>query len=395
MTPTVTPVINRNNRKNKSGLYVVQIRVTINRQTKYFSLDEKVALKYWTDKPNKWIKESHPHNSAINKLISDKVNLIEAHIFKLKIFKHAVTLKGITEFVNKRGDKNSFNDYFDNYLRDPKVKFKSLNTIKKYRTCQKHLNNYNPNIPLQYISEALIQDFSKYLTGLGIGGATVLKYFDPLKKICRHALKNGYLERDPFYEVDLGIEISKPKRTYLEIEEIQALKNVHIPKDRTDLENVRKHFLFCFYAGFYYADLRKLTWKDVHSTDEGYVINGKRFKNDQGYFSPIYTFKHAVEILENQKGCESARIFPEVISDQKYNDKLKILAKLVGMDKKLTNKVARHSYVQYWQGQGLAPHIIAKMVGHNDERTTNHYFDTDGRDVILGISKINNQGSEL
>ncbi|MEQ6119584.1 site-specific integrase [Reichenbachiella sp. MALMAid0571] len=363
MGHSVTPVINRNNIKTKSGLYNIDIRVIINRKPKYFSTDQKLALKYWSGKTDKWVKESHPHNFELNKIIGDKVNAINGFIYRLTAMGHVVDLKAIADFMNKRNFSNTLNAYIENYFKDPKVKFNSMNTIKKYKTFQMHLNNYNSSIPLRAINEPMLQDFGRYLTGLGLSGSTVIKYFDPFKKIVKHAVKHGYLEKDPFYEVDLGAKRSKPKRDHLEIEEILELINVQLPEDRLDLEDTRKHWLMCFFAGFYYSDLRKLKWDEIKSSDLGYVIVGSRFKNEQGYIVPVHKFKHAIAIIEGQKGLDPEYVFPDLISDQKYNDKLKILAKLAGIGRNLNNKMARHSSIQFWESRGIETQFVAVRPG--------------------------------
>ena len=92
-------------------------------------------------------------------------------------------------------------------------------------------------------------------------GVTVYKYFDPFKVIVKQAVKDGYLEKDPFAHVDLGISPTKGKRVFLEIEEITT--------GRQDLAEARDQWLFCFYASFYYSDLRGLKWVDVKNTEFG------------------------------------------------------------------------------------------------------------------------------
>jgi len=221
-----------------------------------------------------------------------------------------------------------------------------------------------------------------------LSGSTVIKYFDPFKKIVKHAVKHGYLEKDPFYEVDLGVKRSKAKRDHLEIEEVITLKDVQLPENRLDLEDTRKHWLMCFYAGFYYSDLKKLKWDEIKSSDQGYVIVGSRFKNDQGYIVPIHKFKHAIAIIEEQKGLDSEYVFPGLISDQKYNDKLKVLAKLAGIDRKLTNKMARHSNIQFWESQGMETQFTAVMAGHTDERTTKNYYQLSTRDINARVERF-------
>lgn len=57
-------------------------------------------------------------------------------------------------------------------------------------------------------------------------------------------------------------------------------------------------------------------------------------------------------------------VFPDAISEQKYNSKLKDLASLAGIAKNLMNESARHSAIQFWESQGLETQHMAKMAGH-------------------------------
>ena len=163
------------------------------------------------------------------------------------------------EHYSKKADPNVFNEYVSEYMKS--IRGKSLNTLKKYRTFVKYLNEFNDKVSFSQLTEAFFQRFAAWLRDEKmLIGVTVYKYFDPFKVICKQAVKDGYMEKDPFLNVSLGVKATKGKRVYLEVEEITRLKNVKLPTDRTDLEHARQHWLFCFYAGFYYSDLQTLTW---------------------------------------------------------------------------------------------------------------------------------------
>ncbi|WP_339791133.1 site-specific integrase [uncultured Imperialibacter sp.] len=383
---SISALVNRSNRKNKSGLYVIQIRVTINRKSKYFSLEEKVDLSSWSGRQGKWVKESHPHNHHINNLISNRINEVYDFIYNQKRFGHPLSLDSVETYLQKSGNRNIFNDYVKSYIRE--FHFDSLNTVKKYRTFDKHLDEFNPQIPFSALNENLFQAFAQFLSAKGLTGITVIKYFDPFKKVCKKAIKEGLVERDPFYGIELGVKPTKSKRVYLEIEEIVALRNAKVPAERPDLEETRTHWLFCFYSAFYYSDLRKLEWGEMRSSDQGYVIVGDRYKNEEGYISPVHKFTHATEIIEAQKGKDSKFVFPGIITEQKFNGKLKEVAALAGIDKNLTNKMARHSAVQFWEAQGLETQHTAKIVGHTNERTTKSYYELSIRDINSRVDKF-------
>ena len=79
-------------------------------------------------------------------------------------------------------------------------------------------------------------------------------------------------------------------------------------------------------------------------------------------------------------------VFPDAISEQKYNDKLKELARLACINKNLMNKTARHSSIQFWEAQGLETQHTAKIAGHCKESTTREYFELSARDINLRVA---------
>jgi site-specific recombinase XerD len=385
---TYCAIINHNNRKNISGKYGIVIRVTLDRVSRHLATGEKVEDRHWLGKENRWVKDSHPNAYDINEVIKKKFDLINKYVYRQKRFDNPVTLDGIVEFYNKKSDPQRFNEYVADFMLTG-LGNRAPNTVKKYRTFVGYLNEFNGNIAFTQLDENLFRKFAAWLRDeKKMLGVTVFKYFDPFKVIVRSAVKDGYLEKDPFLFVDLQIKATKGARVYLEIEEITALKNVCIPTGRKDLASARDHFLFCFYCGFYYSDLLKLTWDAVKLTEFGPVIEAGRSKNSNGYVAPIFKFANATSILEAQKGKDGLLVFPDAISEQKYNAKLKELATLAGISKNLMNKTARHSFIQFYESQGLETQHLGKMVGHTKESTTKHYYELSVRDVSQRVSRF-------
>ncbi len=312
-----TPLINKKNRDNKTGKHSIFIRVTVDRESKYLNTGEKIEEKYWAGKEGRWTKDSHPFAFQLNTLIRKKVYLLEEFEYKQKMFGNGVSLKSLCDHFYKKAYANVFNEYVDEFMKT--VKGKSLNTLKKYRTFVSYLNEYNSKINFSQLNEQFFQSFATWLQEKGLVGVTVYKYFDPFKVMCTQAVKDGYIQKDPFLNVSLGIKRTKGKRVYLEIEDITRLKIKKLPIDRPDLEDARKLWLFCFYASFYYSDLKSLTWANVKHTDMGFVIVASRFKNENDFIVPVHRFKHATQILNEQKdyvglGCV-AREFVNLIDE--------------------------------------------------------------------------------
>ena len=387
MTISYKALIKIGKRENKSGKYSILIRASMNRKSVYLNIGEKIESRYWSGNENRWVKEAFTHSYLLNSIIRQKLADLRDFELKQKVFKADIDLEKISTFFKRKGDPNLVKAFISNFIKT--VRGKALNTLKVYKTFENHFLAFRPDVTFENMTEKFIQEFALWMhKEQNLSGKTVHKMMSVLSLICKKAEKDGYIQRDPFYNTTLQVKVLKPKRIYLEIEEITAVKNAELPSDRPDLEVTRRHWLFCFYAGFYYSDLRALTWDNVKSTDNGYCLVYNRFKNENVSIAPIHKFKHAVEILLQQRGKSEHLVFPGAISEQKYNGKLKDLAAAAKVSKPITNKTARHSSAQFWVAQGLEVSHAAKIFGHNDENTTKHYYGLSPNDVNARVAKF-------
>lgn len=368
------PVFNRNNTKTKKGVYTILLRVTIDREIRFFNPKlPKLESKYWQGRENKWVKDSHPQNHLFNKALMDRMSELQEYVNKLHFLDRPITFRQLSEFFERKGDKESFNDYIDHYLKI--TKFKSPNTRKKYNTFKRHINEFNPKIKFKELGEGLILEYRDFLLAKGLVGATVLKYFDPFKKVARHALKNDYLIRDPFFEVRLEVPISVVNRTALTIAEIEALVNLQFEKKEEQyLELHRDLFVFQCLTGLYYSDVRGLAAENFINSEAGLLLVSERFKNGYRYIVPLYKFPEAVRLLNKYKREDSSLVFPTVV-DQAFNRALKVIGSMARIEKTLYNKVGRHTFCELLISKGYPREYVAKMAGHQNSKTTKTYFD--------------------
>jgi site-specific recombinase XerD len=297
-----------------------------------------------------------------------------------------IDFNSIEEFYFKQGDVSIFNDFAKDYVKN--VRGLALNTLKVYNTFLKHLDSFNKRIKFSDLNEGLLQSFKEFLQfDQGLKGGATKKYFDKLKVICKEAVKKGYLEvnQNPFYYSDIRVKVEKPRRTHLEIEEIMKIANLDL---EGALEKHRDHFLFQICTGLYYKDFKNLISDDVQENSLGPYIIGNRIKNENQFIIPVYKFPMAVRILNKYRIENSYIVFPDTISDQKYNEHLKTIAEKAEIRKTITNKVARHTYVQLWMSRGTERQFVSRLVGHTEEDTTQEYYNLSIHDVEKKLSSV-------
>jgi integrase len=297
--------------------------------------------------------------------------------------------------LKRKGDTNSFLDYMKLYIADPPEKLQD-NTIKKYQTCLLHLTKFRPAIYFNDIDKSLIQEFYKFLqVNLRLGGPTIKKYFDALKKVIKAARRDDYIDASQLEFLFEDIKISAKrttKRIYLETDEIKKWKALNFPQNKRFLERDRDIFLFQIYTGYYYKDLQIFKKQQLIDDEEfGFFIIGERDKNGNETIIPLFKFPYALTIIQKYSADkESPMIFNKeiFIEEQAYNRNLKEIAAMAGITKRVFNKVGRHTNAQLWVRYGAERPIISKMLGHQKEETTRHYFNVNLPEIVEGTRKV-------
>ncbi|RYZ26111.1 MAG: hypothetical protein EOO10_16480, partial [Chitinophagaceae bacterium] len=68
LIPVVTVVFNWRSETNKSGLYSIHLRITIDRVSRYYKVQipSKVSYQQWSGVEDAWVKATHPFSFEIN-----------------------------------------------------------------------------------------------------------------------------------------------------------------------------------------------------------------------------------------------------------------------------------------------------------------------------------------
>ena len=227
LIPIVSVVLNWRGETNKSGLYSIHLRITIDRVSRYYKIQipQKVSYQQWSGVEDAWVKAIHPFCFEINNKIREKKTIVLDLIKRSYNFNKNKDFVTIFSHLKKKGDRHSFYEFMTNYIQDPPEKLE-VNTIKKYNTTLAHLQAFKKQLNFSDIDNTLIKDFHKYMNvKLGLEGVTCKKYMEAFKKVIRQARKENYLDPSQmeFLFDDVKIKVKKAKRTFLKPCEIKVL----------------------------------------------------------------------------------------------------------------------------------------------------------------------------
>lgn len=252
-------------------------------------------------------------------------------------------------------------------------------TFERYTTSKNHTQEFMrwkykvDDIDIKKLCYEFITDYEFWLKSVRkCDHNTSMKYLSNFKKIVNICIKNGWLDRDPFF----GFKMTKREveRPFLVEDELNRMMNKTFVSPR--LNHVRDIFLFCCYTGLAYADVLKLTKEQIAIGIDGEKwIWTNRQKTDTATRVPL--LPHAQEILDwyqsNPECLNKGRLLP-VLSNQKMNSYLKEIADACGITKKMTFHTARHTFATtVTLTNGVPIETVSKMLGHRNLKTTQHY----------------------
>ena len=126
--------------------------------------------------------------------------------------------------------------------------------------------------------------------------------------------------------------------------------------------------------------MKNLTRDDIKFDDSSklYYIKKKRQKTGVEFFTIL--LGSAVEIITKYD------FQLPVPSNQKVNAYLKEIGDICGIDKNITSHSGRHSFAVLLLNEGFSRSMVAKCLGHSDERMTERYA------KILDTTLLDNAG---
>ena len=366
----------------RNKLASVLLRITVKGQRAEISIKRRVSPERWEAKENR-VKGNKEDAREINCLIENlilKINKIYSRLIESDEIVTASRIKQI--FLGNDEKKQTLLKAFidHNAMMGSRVGIDfSQSTYTRYKTTYDHLreflkHQYNiEDIPLQSVRYSFITDLEHFLkVTRKCNHNSTQKYIRNFRKIINNAIKNDWLDKDPFKAY--RVKLRDTKRVFLTKDELAALEEKEIRIER--LSNVRDVFIFCCYTGLSYVDVEKLTLKNIVKDFDGeYWINIDRTKT--GSPSNVPLLPKALKLIEKYKDEPNVlvcnRLLP-VISNQRINAYLKELAILSGIEKNLTFHSARHTFATtVTLSNGIPLETVSAMLGHKNFRTTQIY----------------------
>ena len=265
-------------------------------------------------------------------------------------------------------------------LHTSKINFidfcKQRSSIRKYGKSADSQERYDRFIRLftiwgkiqnfEDINERNIIQYDKYLIKEGMKPYSKWNnYHRFLNSFILDAIDAGYIKRNPYKWINIEKEKSITGiGKYLSPDEFKMLKAAKMPT--ISLERVRDVFIFQTYTCLSYSDLKEFDATLIEKVKDMSVYTGKRKKTNVSFTIPL--LPPALEILKKYNNK-----LP-VISNEKYNEYLKVVAQSAKIDKPISSHWARHTGATLLLNEGIEMKIISKICGHSSTKITEQIY---------------------
>ncbi len=367
---------------NVNGLLPIFIRITVNGERIEFSTKRFTPSDKWSVEGNR-MKGTSAEARATNSYLDT---------LKSKVYDYQQQLIREDEEVNTENMRNKIlgiekrSHMIVGIFQQHNDEIKALigkdyaaATHVRYETSLKHTEDFLKwkykvsDIDIRKIDHEFITSYEFYLKSVcNCCQNTTSKYIKNFGKIIRICLANGWIQKNPF--INYKSKMVEVERAFLSMEEIETMLNKVFVSDR--LNQVKDIFLFSCFTGLAYADVKKLSRKNIAiGVDGERWIYINRTKTDTRSNIPILPIAaYLLEKYEDHPQVVNQDKLLPILSNQKMNSYLKEIADACGINKELTFHIARHTFATtVTLSNGVPIESVSKMLGHKNLKTTQHY----------------------
>lgn len=322
----------------------LNLRLLFRYNSKDYSIGGKTKLKvskgYWFNSHTKNTKDAEL--KELQNDIGNKLYLIEKHV--LEAFNNSepsqIDSKWLTTTIeNYYNPPTTYTKwpidligYLEKFI-ELKIKTSKPQTIKNYNVVKNLLLRYEQHtgqkVLIPGVGIELKNSFEDYCISQKYSGNTINKAIRTIKTVCKDAFINGV-------EINRQLDAIKLKtytstKIYLSIDEITEIEKIkNLPNY---LENAKDWLIISCFTGQRISDFMRFNKNQIRTENNYSFIDFKQVKTDKLMTIPLH--KKVLEILEKRDGE-----FPQKISDQKYNDYIKIVCEEAKINEVIKGKKA-------------------------------------------------------
>jgi integrase len=383
---------------NKRLESIIFLRYTHKSKVTYISTKRTIKPEYW-DKKNNKIKAGYAGFSSFNLYLEKFKSRIEDIVHKALAEEIDPTVAYLKEQLNQKAEQKEkqtqqldFFSFAEEFMKNSKIN-KKASTIKGYKStvqCFKDFEKYSgQKLTWEIFDMNFYDKFRSYtLEVKDYCNNTHGHKIKTLKTILNEAIEKGYKVNMGFQSKNFKVLSEDADNIYLNEDELKLIMDFNL-SDNPKLEKVRDLFIVGCYTGLRFSDFSSIQPEQIYH--DGF-LRIRTTKTDQNVVIPLHPI--VKKIMEKYAG-KYPNSLPPALSNQKMNDYLKAIGKLVELNENIiitTTKgserietiykkyelicthSARRSFCSNIFKQGFSAINIMRISGHKSERAFRKYI---------------------
>ncbi|MCU0467905.1 MAG: site-specific integrase [Arcicella sp.] len=416
--------------KNATSATPIILTVSYNKERVKLATGESIDPQFWNDtdqRPRQTKKfPTHPEfRTRLDNLENKVKDILRTYQNDNEgKFPTSETLKDL--WSNSNAPKPTakpltFFEYLDKFIKDAPTRIVersgkpfTYNTIKGYISLKNSLiefsqkNKKYKKLDFNQFDLEFYLDFQKFLNeDKKLAVNTIGSRIKNLKSVLNNATEHDVNTFMDFKKKRFKVIKEETDAIYLTLQDLKDIEEIdlsHIPK----LDRVRDLFLIACWTGVRFSDLKQIRPERIETDEHGEFIEVRMKKTGNDVSIPILPTVR--RIMDKYKGD-----LPKTLSNQKMNDYLKEIGKLVGLDSQesktltkgglrvtktkpkyelMTTHTARRSFCTNNYLAGMDSISIMAISGHRSEREFLGYIKVTPREHANKIRAFWNKKEE-
>jgi site-specific recombinase XerD len=343
--------------------------------------------------------ESNRLNTQLSQLEVETQNVFQQYINGV-VHPDKEGLKSEIEFklFNKGSGKSKemlVSDLFERYIALHKSDL-GEKRIERYKFVQRCVNDFNLirfgkcSVEVKVLNKEWRDGFKQFMMNrFNYQPSTMNGYLKVLHAAVKYAYDTNYIDRFPFKDCKFDKHESKIK--YLTEEEYMSIANYNFSKTDERIQRTADCFLFACNTGLAFADMRSLKKSDLERGSDG-CLSIVKYRGKTGVRFLVPLNELALSIIEkyiHHQNVVGTDLLLPVIHINDFNQLLKMIALMCGVNKNLSSHVARHTFATTnWLDNGGSLETLQSILGHNKIKTTEMYGKITSRKVREEASMV-------
>lgn len=356
----------------------VEVRVTIDRMTKYISTGVRVYKNEWATDRVVNRRDAQALNDRLA-IIFEKVCQAANESVKQSVKLDTESIKqAVWQFIESQSDEPTFVSWCEKQIHLLGI---SDGTAKHYKPLITKLTEYGKMNKWQDLTVENIANFDAWLHTVTqpisdarmkagekpkrLSNAAVYNYHKCLKALLNRAYKFEKIASNPYDRLKGQFKRGEKENVeYLTEDEMRKFEAMVLPEGSA-LDIAHDLFIFQMYTGLPYSDMQAFDISDYKWDGRRWNHVGERIKTGVPYVSSLLL--PALRVLEKYDMS-----IPKM-NNADYNYQLKALGLMAGIKTRLHSHLARHTFATYMLRNGVKIENVSKMLGHTNITQTQRY----------------------